>query len=270
MKRALVSMVFLAACGPQEAQVGSSQDPVGASLAAPLAASEFGIAFRSDWNIVRNGIFTEGGTIRVQYDAARLPGCRGEQNGKPAWSITGYAQVNDGPVQSFEAGGFSPSSGTSAPVVQLPAAGKVAFWFNVTNVWGCSEWDSNFGHNFVYEVAPQPRIVFDAAWSETVVGTPGSNPTLVVDYDLSRLPDCRATYSGLPTWEILVWWRFDGGATQYTPVTVAHGSERVAAPARIAIPTGAKEIELWFKSSDRGGCVQYDSDFGSNYRWHVN
>jgi hypothetical protein len=178
--------------------------------------------------------------------------------------------VNGGPVQSFEAGGLSPSGGTAEPVVELPAAGRVAFWFQVTNVWGCSAWDSNYGRNFTYEIAPQPRIVFDAAWNEMVEGMPGSAPGLVIDYDLKRLPSCRAGYNGLPTWEVLVWWRFDGGAVSYTPVTKVVGTERVAAPATIAVPVGAREVELWFKESDRGGCVGYDSDFGRNYRWRVN
>lgn len=269
MKRAL-TILFLAACGPGEATVG--QDPAeGATLSAPLAAPEASISFRSDWNVARNGLFIEGGTARVQYDAARLPGCRGDQNGHPAWSITGYAQVNDGPVQSFEAGGYSPSSGTSAPLVQLPAAGRVAFWFQITNVWGCSAWDSNFGRNFVYEVAPQPRIVFDAAWSETVIGMPGTAPGVLVDYDLSRLPSCRAGYAGLPAWEIIVYSRFDGGPATYVPVTkIVDGNQRVSTPTLVEIPRGASLMELWFKATDRGGCVQYDSDFGRNYSWRVN
>ncbi len=271
MKRPLLSTILLVvACGPTEAEVSASEELTGAA-AAPLSAPEASISFLGDWNIARNGLFIEGGTARVTYDAARLPQCRGEVNGNPAWSITGFAQVNDGPIQSFEAGGSSPSGGTAQPVVQLPTAGRVAFWFQVTNRWGCSAWDSNFGRNFVYEVAPQPRIVFDKAWNETVVGMPGSAPGLLIDYDLSRLPSCRATYAGLPTWEVLVWWRFDGGAVQYTPVTkVVNQNERVAAPALIGIPSGAREIELWFKVSDRSGCVQYDSDYGRNYRWRVN
>jgi len=268
MKR--LALILLAACGSTEAELSGLDDVTGTAAAA-LAAPEATISFRSDWNIVRNGLFIEGGTARVQYDAARLPQCRGDQNGHPAWSITGYARVNDGPIQSFEAGGHSPSGGTQPSVVQLPAAGRVAFWFQITNVWGCSAWDSNYGRNFVYEVAPQPRIVFDRAWSETVIGMPGSAPGLLIDYDLSRLPSCRAGYNGFPTWEILVWWRFDGGPVQYTPVTkVVDGNVRVSSPALIEIPSGAREVELWFKSSDRGGCVQYDSDYGRNYRWRVN
>lgn len=263
-------VLFVCACGPTEAEISQGSE-VEASLAAPLSAPEASITFRSDWNIVRNGLFIEGGTARVQYDAARLPQCRGDQNGSPAWSITGYAQVNDGPVQSFEAGGHSPSGGTQQPVVQLPAAGRVAFWFQVTNRWGCSAWDSNFGRNFVYEVGPQPRIVFDTAWSETVVGMPGAAPGVVIDYALERLPRCRAGYAGLPAWEIIVNWRFDGGPAQYTPVTqLVDGNVRVSRPTMIEVPKGAGLLELWFKSSDRGGCVEWDSDFGRNYAWRVN
>ncbi len=270
MKHFFLSAILLAACGPTEAEVGAAGETE-ATSSARLATAEATITFRSDWNIVRNGLFIEGGRARIQYDAARLPGCRGDQNGKPAWSITGYARVNDGPVQSFEAGGYSPSNGTQEPVIQLPAAGRVAFWFQITNVWGCSAWDSNYGKNFVFEVAPQPRIVFDRAWNETVIGTPGTAPGLVIDYDLERLPNCRAQYAGQPAWDIVVYWRFDGGQAQYKAVTkVVNTNQRVSTPTTLELPTGAREVELWFMASDRAGCTQWDSDYGKNYRWRVN
>lgn len=267
MKRAALVLCLLCACGPGEAVVDGAE----ATLATDGAAlgAESMIIFHDDWNISRRGLFIEGGKVRVAYEAKRLPGCRGDQNGHPAWSITGYARVNDGPVQSFEAGGFSPSGGSAQPVIDLPAAGKVAFWFQLTNVWGCTAWDSNYGENFVYEIGPAPRIAFAADWSETVYGMPGAAPNLRIDYDLSRLPNCRQGYNGLPTWEVLVFWRFDGGAVSYTPVTRTNGTQRVAAPANLVVPPGAQEVELWFKASDRAGCVQFDSDYGRNYRWRV-
>ena len=92
---------------------------------------------------------------------------------------------------------------------------------------------------------------------------------LTVDYDLGRLPHCRQTYNGMGTWEILAYYRFDGGEVKYVPITAPQGMDRVKAPAKIAIPEGAWWVELWFKNTDRAGCVGWDSNFGQNYRFAV-
>jgi hypothetical protein len=269
---ALLSTLCLAACGASDL---SSDANAAAELSATgvsrseLTAPEATVSFNGDWSITQSAPLVAGGTVRFAYDASRLPGCRGEANGKPAWGITGAAQLNGGAVASFEAGGLSPSNGTNPPVVALPQAGDLAVWFQITNRWGCQAWDSNYGANYHLQVVPQPRIKFGADWSTKVEGKPGSTGTVVVDYALERLPACRQTYNGLGTWEILVFYRFDGGAVAYTPVTVPSGSGRAPAPAELKVPAGAGELELWFKNTDRAGCLAWDSAYGQNYHFSL-
>lgn len=228
------------------------------------------LSFNGDWSITQSvDPLPVGGQVQVAYDASRLPDCRGDLNGHPGWSITGYYSLNGGPVGSFEAGGYSPSGGTQQPIINLPEQGDLAIWFQVTNAWGCSAWDSNYGNNYHFNVG-NPTIAFNADWSEVVKGTLKAGKTFIVNYDLSRLPTCRQTYNGLPTWEIVVEYRFDGGAVTSTPVTTTNGGyTRVSAPTPITAPAGAHQVEMWFKNTDRTSCVQYDSDYGQNYRFNL-
>lgn len=271
LRTALVALssLTLFACGPQDLTLDEAA-AAHTSSGASLTTSETKLTFTGDWNISRSNLFVKGQTVRVSYDANRLPQCRGEFNGKPAWSITGYWRLNGGPIQSFEAGGLSPSNGTQEPVFELTESGELALWFHVTNRWGCSAWDSKFGNNYRFEVLPPPTARFLANWDEVTEGVPGSMPTFTLDYDLARLPHCRQTYNGAPTWEVLAHYRFDGGKAQYKSVTTVNGFTRTSSPTEIEIPAGAKVLEVWFQNTDRAGCVGWDSNFGANYKFRVN
>jgi hypothetical protein len=86
------------------------------------------------------------------YDAARLPGCRaGDQGGIPQWSLTGFARIADGPVVTFPVAGLNAPA--SAPTIALDRVGELQVWFQATNRYGCSEFDSNYGHNYRFAVA---------------------------------------------------------------------------------------------------------------------
>lgn len=262
----LYLLVLLAGCGPQ-GQTRAPLDEATATAAASLTAAPAILSFNADWTQKLEAPLTVGGQVRVIYDAARLDTCRGEFNGKPAWSITGYYQLDGGHVGSFEAGGYSPSSSTEPALFNLPSgSGDLAIWFQITNRWGCSVFDSNFGKNYHFNVSAPATIRFSGDWSTTLDGAPGGT-SVKIEYDLQRLPHCRQGYNGLPTWDTLVFYRFDGGPVSYSSVTSADGFVRSASPAVLAIPTGARELELWFKNNDRGGCVTYDSQYGKNYRF---
>ena len=219
------------------------------------------------------GALVQGGQVRVRYAAERLPECRGDQGGRPAWAITAFTRLDGGPVVSRVIHGFSADGTTPSgeAIFDLPSAGELEVWFQVGNRWGCSAYDSDFGRNFRYTVlrAPTAAIQFAADWSEQLVGELRAGSAVNVEYALSRLPSCRQGYNGLPTWEILAYYRFDGGAVAYVPATQAVDGVRRSAPTPIAIPADARTMELWFYASDRGGCREWDSDFGRNYRFEL-
>ncbi|XXF78232.1 DUF6209 family protein [Myxococcaceae bacterium GXIMD 01537] len=240
---------------------------VGGAAAAQTPA----LHFNADWSITASSDpLPVGAQVAVVYDANRLPQCRGTTStGGPAWSITGFYSVNGGAAQSFWVAGHSPDPNPPAPALVLPAgeSGDVAVWFQVTSLYGCSAYDSNYGDNFHFNVGA-PSLQFNADFSEVARGTLKAGQTFILNYDLSRLPNCRQTYNGMPTWEITVTYRFDGGPTTTTPVTTTNGGyTRVSNPTPIAVPAGAHTVEMWFLNADRASCQEYDSDYGQNYRF---
>lgn len=36
-------------------------------------------------------------------------------------------------------------------------------------------------------------------------------------------------------------------------------------PVVLTVPAGARRLEAWFKSTDRAGCLEWDSQNGANY-----
>ncbi len=218
------------------------------------------------WSIVQSAPLVPGGQVKIIYDTDRLPGCRGNANdGGPGWAVTGYYQLNDGTVGNFYAGGRPNYAGQSPEaVLDLPEDGSLALWFQVTSLWGCSEWDSNYGNNHRFDVG-HPRIVFRTDWTHTVYGTLRKGGSVVVDYELARLPGCRATKNGLEAWDVEVQYRFDGGAVQAATLTSVSGYTRSQAPAVLSLPSGAGWLELWFHNWDWQGCHTWDPAYGQNY-----
>lgn len=119
------------------------------------------LRFDGAWNETVTGSLQRGKKVRVVYDADRLTQCRGELNGGgPAWSITGYWQINGGPVHSFNAGGLSPTGAPAEPFT-LDATGDLQLWFQNVNRWGCNAYDSNLGANYHFTVG---GAVSDPGW----------------------------------------------------------------------------------------------------------
>lgn len=222
------------------------------------------LEFTADWQILASGgPLVAGNDVEVAYAVDRLTACRGDQNGKPAWSITGYHKLADGPVGSFEAGGHSPSSGTQPPIFTLADSGDLALWFHNTSVWGCSAYDSNYGANWHAQVGAS--LSFKTGWIIETLGAARAGAPLVVAYDPARLPDCRGTKYGYDAWNIRVHARFDGGPITTAMLTKQEGTAQVPTPAVLAVPEGAAEVELWFENQDYYGCKAWDSRFGDNY-----
>src|SRR6185369_3413906 len=95
---AAVASLSLLACGPSERR---SQDPDAEESAVArrpqaLTLPEVTLRFNADWTVTQSGPLVAGATVRFSYDVARLPGCRGDFNGQPAWTISGYHQLESG------------------------------------------------------------------------------------------------------------------------------------------------------------------------------
>jgi hypothetical protein len=140
----------------------------------------------------------------------------------------------------------------------VPFGRDLAVWFFNSDEAGCTAYDSDYGRNFHFAIAPpaDPVIHFRSDWSDSVEGT--LRGAFLVDYDPIRLPSCR----GFPSWELTAHARFDDGSTADAPIA---GSSHLAAPARFTAPSGAHAVALWFENRDASGCDDWDSDYGRNF-----
>lgn len=109
------------------------------------------------------------------------------------------------------------------------------------------------------------RIHFDAAFNETVTGTLRAGSKVEITYDPSRLTACRGTEGGRPQWGIGGQWRIGGETASFT---VAGLMEPPGNTVTLELPRSG-ELELWFVNTSKYGCVAYDSNYGSNYRFRV-
>ncbi|NMO22062.1 hypothetical protein HPC49_14080 [Pyxidicoccus fallax] len=127
------------------------------STAAAAQSTSPSITFKSPsqgWGVVASSNpLPYGKTASIIYSVDRLTACRGNINSTtPGWTITGYYQFNNGPVQYFWVAGFSSVPNPPAPSIPLNQKGTLAVWFENTNRWGCQAWDSNYGNNYVFNV----------------------------------------------------------------------------------------------------------------------
>lgn len=265
---ASLSLFALARCG------GAAEEPATfeSTSESEATAAPAVLRFLTNFTSTLEGDLVQGGQVRVIYEASRLPQCRGDRNGRPAWSITALWSLNGGAAQSRAIGGLDPNGSRVSDgqiVIDLPAAGDLAFWFTVTSSFGCQAWDSAYGQNYHFRVLAKPAgvIHFNKDWSEVVEGKVKRGATVGLDFDLSRLPFCRQTYNGFGTWNVSAFYRFDGGAVREASVVHPDGMTQVPMVARVEVPAAARTLEVWFKNTDRAGCVAYDSDFGKNYKF---
>ena len=101
---------------------------------------------------------------------------------------------------------------------------------------------------------------------------------LVVEYDLSRLPDCRGTHNGYPAWDMRAFVRFlpsnevvEGSVRAFSAPNGVPTTQAYAVPFVVDIPRDATRAELWFRGFTGAGsnCEQWDSHFGQNYGFEV-
>lgn len=115
---------------------------------------------------------------------------------------------------------------------------------------------------------PGPTLNFANDFTESQSGPVVGGRSVVVNYDPARLPNCRQTYNGAPTYAVTAYATFlPMNVRQNASVLAADGT--TAAPATFFAPDGATELVLYFRNTDRAGCSEYDSDFGRDYHYAV-
>lgn len=121
------------------------------------------------------GELVQGGSLVVEYDPARLPGCQTRHGGMPAWDL--LASVAFGPSGQSATGDLVEhlGAGPTGPrvldpprpvpfVARVPLDAEWAeLWFATRSATeACVAWDSRYGQNYRYPVTrsgPTPQVV---------------------------------------------------------------------------------------------------------------
>ena len=146
----------LAGCSgpPRDEAAASSQAAIGAPGSAPVE-----ITFSSNWTQVASGPLVAGQPVTIAYDPARLVSqCGGDAtsasgSGGFAWGISGYYAIGAAAPVSFQVNITSAWASGNAEITPA-AAGDMQMWFGCSNTSGNGGWDSNYGRNYHFTVAP--------------------------------------------------------------------------------------------------------------------
>src|SRR4051812_42219963 len=88
----------LAACSAPQAE---DTDGTTAASTASTVDPDPRLSFNADFTSTASGPLVAGQKLHISYDTARNTSCRGDLNGHPGWSVTGFARVAGGPVTTF-------------------------------------------------------------------------------------------------------------------------------------------------------------------------
>ncbi len=233
------------------------------------------IKLTADFQTQLTGRAKAGKGLVVDYALERLPQCRGNVGGGgPGWTITGFYSENGGAAKTFEVSEVRGSERVAKPArIPLTQGGDLALWFQVSSRFGCSEFDSQFGQNFHVDVeGPPPEaqgsIVFKKDGAVDQSGSLVAGGKVKIRYEQDRLPQCRRSQGGHPQWTISGFASIDGGEKQTFQTGRAEGSNREAIDAVLDLPR-AGELALWFQVTSVGGCSEFDSKNGANYRFRI-
>jgi uncharacterized protein DUF6209 len=108
------------------------------------------LRFLSGWSQEQVGDIRAGEPLQIEYDPQRLPECRSDRYGQPAWNIAAYLRFH--PSGQEQVRGL-----VSGPLkVDIPDdTSQVEMWFNNTDQTGCVAWDSRYGQNYWFETAQE-------------------------------------------------------------------------------------------------------------------
>lgn len=143
-------LLATAACAPPGMAASDDEDLVAGEDALESATITFG----RDWSETVEGELRAGESVRIVYDEARLPQCRGTQGGVPQWAITAHWLLRGSDGSEHVGSAAVAGLNAGAPVViETPVAGELSVWFELTDRWGCHAWDSNLGEDYRFAVA---------------------------------------------------------------------------------------------------------------------
>lgn len=153
MKLSLVAVsavaCFTLACGSADDNGGPGSEEN--DLTSAPEASPAVIVFDADFGESLEGELVAGDVVTIDYDPARLEQCAATQGGNLQWAITGHHLQADGEVRMFDV--ISPNNPSGEPAeLELEEPGTLELWFEATSVFGCHEWDSDFGANYAFEI----------------------------------------------------------------------------------------------------------------------
>jgi hypothetical protein len=111
------------------------------------------ITFTKDGTVAQTGALRAGGKVVVRYEQDRLPQCRRTVQGNPGWTIAGFSQLDREAVRPFETARAEGATKKEIDaLVDLPHAGTLSLWFQVTSLGGCMQYDSKGGANYTFDV----------------------------------------------------------------------------------------------------------------------
>lgn len=104
-------------------------------------------------------------------------------------------------------------------------------------------------------------------WRSEYRGEVHPGQSVLVEYDLSRLPNCHgSSYNGQPAWQTEAFVRFFPNGEEYSSALSSFQSgTMLSLPARFEVPEDATRAQLWFRTRGRGCEGGFDSNFGRNY-----
>ncbi|MFO0709322.1 MAG: DUF6209 family protein [Sandaracinus sp.] len=146
---ALGSTPFGAGCVGEPGD-GAVAEPFG------LEGREATLRFDADWTSRVEGSLVEGGIAHLAYDASRAS-CTTSRGGAPLWSVTAYYRIAGGEVHTLHAAGHAPAPSLVGLPIELTQPGELELWFENVDATGCHAWDSAFGANYRFTVAPYAR-----------------------------------------------------------------------------------------------------------------
>jgi hypothetical protein len=131
---------------------------------------------------------------------------------------------------------------------------------------GCSGEGADVQQSTSAQTEAHATITFGSDWSELASGPLLAGGKATIVYDTERMQTCTgSTQGGIPQWAITGYYEL-GGVEESFDVFSPNNPEGDAPT--IDLPKAGR-LAIWFQATNRWGCLDWDSDFGNNYRFDV-